>query len=179
MDELDLKKLLLYGLLIVLIIFSGYQFKQHHDTKDAYSELSSKYKALENNSKAKVQKDATNFLEAFYTYTDRPKKENINGLTTKKLQDTLFHTYEQLDTEFEMPEGIDYKSDISNITIYHARDEYENQAKVLATFESTITINDKKSNSKSIAEIDLKLEKEKWIVTQYKTLNDVTNFQGN
>lgn len=176
---MDFKKLLLYGLLIVLIIFAGYQFKQHHDIKDAYSELNSKYKALENNSKAKVQKDAAKFLEAFYTYTDRPKKENINGLTTKKLQDTLFQTYEQLDKEFEMPEGIEYKSNISNITIYHARDEYENQAKVLATFETSITINNKKSNSKSIAEIDLKAEKGKWIVTQYRTLNDVTNFEGN
>ena len=83
-----------YILLIIALIFGGYQFKKYHDIKLSYSQLDKKYNALSNNSKVKVQDDATNFLNAFYTYDDRPKKENINGLTTKKLQNTLFQTYE-------------------------------------------------------------------------------------
>ncbi|MFZ0447141.1 MAG: hypothetical protein WAM95_21425 [Bacillus sp. (in: firmicutes)] len=176
---MSLSKILPYVLLIVALIFGGYQFKQHHDIKAAYSELDNQYSALSNNSKVKVQDDATNFLKAFYTYEDRPKKENINGLTTEKVQDTLFQTYEALDKEFEMPQDIKYKSGVDNITIYHARDEYDTNAKVLATFESIITINGKKSHTKSIAEISLELKDKKWIVTQYKTLNDVSNFEGN
>ena len=176
---MGLSKILPYVLLIVALIFGGYQFKQHHDIKAAYSELDNQYSALSNNSKVKVQDDATNFLKAFYTYEDRPKKENINGLTTEEVQDTLFQTYEALDKEFEMPQDIEYKSGVDNITIYHARDEYDTNAKVLATFESIITINGKKSHTKSIAEISLELKDKKWIVTQYKTLNDVSNFEGN
>ncbi|MED4587872.1 hypothetical protein P9304_03940 [Priestia flexa] len=172
-------KFIPYIILVALIVFGGYQFKQHHDTAAAYSELNTKYNALKNNSKQQVQKDATKFLTAFYTYEGRPKKESINGLTTKKLQNTLFQTYDQLDQEYEMPKDLKYKSEIDNTTIYHARDEYDSEAKVLATFDSIISINNKKSNAKTIAEINLKLQGDKWIVTGYKTLNDVSNFEGN
>ena len=175
----NFKQILPYVLLIVALIFGGYQFKQHQDLKDEFSKLDNKYNALSSNSKVEVQDDVIVFLEAFYTYKDRPKRENINGLTTKEVQDTLFQTYEVLDKEFEMPKDLEYKSEIENVTVYHARDEYDTKAKVLATFESIITINGKKSHSKSIAEINLELKNKKWIITQYKTLNDVSNFEGN
>ncbi|CAI8917771.1 hypothetical protein [Priestia megaterium] len=167
-----------YAILIALIIFGGYQFKQHHDTKAAFNKLDSKYTALKNNSKQQVSSDATNFLKAFYNYEGRPKKESINGLTTKKLQDTLFQTYDQLGKEYKMPKGLEYKSEIKNTTIYHARDEYDSKAKVLATFDSVITINGKKSDAKTLAEIQLKLQDGKWIVTGYKTLNNVSDYEG-
>lgn len=173
------KRIFLYILLVIVIAFGGYQFKQHHDIKDAYSKLDKKYSALSNNSKVKVQDDTLEFLEAFFTYEGRPKKENIKGLTTKEVQDNLFQTYEELDKEYEMPKDLEYNSDIENTSIYHARDEYDTTAKVLATFDSVITINGKKSNSKSIAEINLELKNKKWIVTNFKILNDVAEFQGN
>ncbi|WP_048882983.1 hypothetical protein [Bacillus sp. 445_BSPC] len=173
------KRIFLYILLVMVIAFGGYQFKQHHDIKDAYTKLDKKYNALSSNSKVNVQDDAIKFLEAFYTYEGRPKKENINGLTTKEVQDNLFQTYEELDKEFEMPKDLEYRSDIDNTTVYHARDEYDTKAKVLATFDSVITINGKKSKSKSIAEINLELKNKKWIVTNFKILNDVSEFQGN
>ena len=168
-----------YILLIIALIFGGYQFKKYQDLKLSYSQLDKKYKALSNNSKVNVQDDATKFLNAFYTYDDRPKKENINGLTTKKLQSTLFQTYEVIDIDFEIPKALKYKSQIENVTIYHARDEYDTHAKVLATFDSIITLNKEKNHTKSISELELQLKNKKWIVTQYKVLNDVYDFQGN
>ena len=177
---MNLTKLIAYVLLfLALIAFGGYQFKQHQDIKAAYTQLEKKYQALSSNSKVEVQDDATAFLEAFYHYTDRPKKESINGLTTKEVQNTLFQTYEALDKEFEIPKDLKYKSEIKNTTIYHARDEYDTKAKVLATFDSVITINTKKSHTKTIAEIELALTNRKWLVTHYQTLHDVSNFQGN
>ena len=175
---MNITKFLPYVLLVIALVFGGYQFKEHHDTKAAYKQLDNKYNALKNNSKTKVQNDSTNFLKAFYTYDDRPKKENITGLVTKELQDTLFQTYDALDKEFEMPK-IEYKSDIENITIYHARDEYEKNAKVLATFDSVVTIDTNKSNAKTLAELELELKDNKWTVTKYQVLNDVSNFEGN
>jgi hypothetical protein len=78
-----------------------------------------------------------------------------------------------------MPKNIDYKSEITNVTIYHARDEYDTKAKVLATFDSVITINGKQTSNKTIAEIKVELVNEKWMVTKYQTLNNVYEFQGN
>lgn len=166
-------------LFIVLIVFGGYQFKQHQDIKKDYIQLEKKYKALSRNSKVQVQDDAIHFLEAFYNYEGRPKKEKMNGLATNEVQNTLFQTYGALDKKFEMPKDLKYKSEIKNTTIYHSRDEYETKAKVLATFDSVITINSKKSHMKTIAEMELELKNKKWIVTHYQTLHDVTNFQGN
>lgn len=77
-----------------------------------------------------------------------------------------------------MPKDLNYKSEIKNTTIYHARDEYDSEAKVLATFDSVITINGKKSDAKTLAEIKLKFQDNKWIVTGYKTLNNVSDYQG-
>ena len=84
-----------------------------------------------------------------------------------------------VDKEFEIPKILKYKSQIENITIYHARDEYDTKAKVLATFDSIITLNKEKSHTKSISELELELKNKKWIVTQYKVLNDVYDFEGN
>jgi hypothetical protein len=166
-------------MLLIALIFGGYQFKEHYDLKTEFLDLSDKYKALSSNSKAKVQKDASKFLKSFYTYEGRAKKENIDGLATKEVQDTLFQTYEILDKDFEVPNNIEYKSEIENITIYHARDEYEKNAKVLATFDSIITINGNKSHGKAIAELELELQNEKWLITKYQLLQDVDNFEGN
>jgi len=179
-------KFIPYILLLILLVFGGYQFQQHKNIQTSYdslnkqnSQLERNYNALKNNSKEKVQNDATTFLKAFYNYDGRPKKENLNGLTTRKLQNSLFQTYDELDKDYEMPKDIKYKSEIKNVTIYHARDEYDSKAKILATFDSVITINDKESTAKTISEINLKLDKKKWIVTSYKVLNDVSNFEGN
>ncbi|KYG33467.1 hypothetical protein ACU3L3_14350 [Priestia endophytica] len=171
-------KILPYVLLVAVIVFGGYQFKQHQEVKADYQALDSKYDALKHNSKQEVQEDATKFIKAFYNYKDRPKRENIEGLATKEVQDTLFQTYEALDKEFERPKKIDYSSEAKDITIYHARDEYESKAKVLATLTSEITINKKKTHSNIIAELNLKLQDGQWIVTGYKTLEDVSEFQG-
>jgi outer membrane lipoprotein-sorting protein len=176
---MKITKILPYILLLLVLFFGGYQFKQHHDIKAAYSQLDHKYKALKNNSKQKVQKDAVKFLTAFYDYSGRPKKEQITGLTTKQVQDNLFQNYDQLDKKYEIPKNIDYKSEITNVTIYHARDEYDTKAKVLATFDSVITINGKQTSNKTIAEIELELVNKKWMVTKYQTLNNVYEFQGN
>lgn len=174
-----IKKILPYLLLIVVIIFGGYQFKQHQDIKAAYSELDQKYVDLSHNSKQKVQGDAITFLKAFYNYTGRPKKESLNGLTTTDVQNNLFYNYGELNKKYQVPAKIDYKSEIANPTIYHSRDEYDTKAKVLATFDSVITINGKQSSNKKIAEIDLELQNKKWIVTKYQILDNVYNFKGN
>ncbi|MQR84328.1 hypothetical protein GFV16_00015 [Bacillus megaterium] len=179
-------KFIPYVIMVILLVFGGYQFQQHKTIQTSYDSLNKKnsqlernYNALKNNSKEKVQNDATTFLKAFYNYEGRPKKEQLNGLATKKLQDTLFGTYDQLDQDYEMPKDMKYKSEIKNVTIYHARDQYDSKAKILATFDSVITINDKESTAKTIGEINLKLNNNKWIVTGYKVLNDVSNFEGN
>lgn len=83
---MSLTRFIPYAILIALIIFGGYQFKQHHDTKAAYNKLDTKYTALKNNSKQKVSDDTKKFLKAFYNYEGRPKKESINGLTTKNFK---------------------------------------------------------------------------------------------
>lgn len=137
---------------------------------------------LQVNSMVQVEDDVYNFLDGFYNYKDRPKLEQIEEYTSKELQKELFQTYEIIDeNENEKDTGIDYESKIENIHIYHSQDIYdsEKQANVLARFDSIIILNGEEHESLVFSEITLEKENDKWLVTKYKQLKGVDEFEGN
>ncbi|KKE78668.1 hypothetical protein DTX80_17840 [Bacilli bacterium] len=167
-------------LALIFLVTSILLFVDNQKTTASLQQSEKKYSELKSNSKLQVQNDAKEFLQAFYNYKDRPKKEQLNGVATKELQDTLLQTYDLVD-DSEIDIEVDYKSEINNILIYHAQDEYdsEKQAYVLARFNSVITLNGKKNESTIFAEITLEKQNGKWIASEYTALKDVNEFQGN
>lgn len=165
--------LILVIILVVLFIDNNKLNTQLNETEEKYTELKS-------NSKTQVEDDAEDFLKGFYNYEDRPKLEQIENYASKDLQKELFQTYELID-EKEIDIEIDYKSEIENIYIYHAQDIYdsEKQAYVLARFDSIVTLDGNMHETVVFSEITMKKENNKWLVTKYKQLKGVDEFEGN
>jgi len=176
---MNIKIIIPYVLALIFLVASVLLYVDNQRSKSSLQESEKRYTELQSNSKVQVQNDAKEFLKAFYNYKDRPKKEQLEGVATKELQDTLLQTYDLVDDEKEI--DIDYESKIKNIYIYHAQDGYdaEQQAYVLARFDSVIELNGQQNESTIFAEITLEKDGEKWIATKYQALKDVEEFQGN
>src|SRR5699024_11616421 len=99
---------------------------------------------------------------------------------TKEKNKKLLLNYEKIKKK-ENEKGEKYKIKIENENIYHAQDIYniEKQANVLARFDSIITLNGKEHKTLVFAEIILEKEDDKWLVTKYKQLKGVEEFEGN
>jgi len=168
-------------LALIFLAASVLLYVDNQKTKSSLQDSEKRYTELQSNSKVQVQNDAKEFLKAFYNYKDRPKKEQLEGVATKELQDTLLQTYDLVDEENKTEIDIDYESKIKNIYIYHAQDGYdaEQQAYVLARFDSVIELNGQQNESTIFAEITLEKDGENWIATKYQALKDVEEFQGN
>lgn len=164
---------------LILIVILVFLLIDNSKIRTQLNEAEEKYMDLQKNSMFQVEEDVDNFLKGFYNYKDRPKLEQIEEYTSKELQKELFQTYEIIDEE-ENDSVVEYESKIENVHIYHAQDIYniEKQANVLARFDSIITLNGKEHKTLVFAEIILEKEDDKWLVTKYKQLKGVEEFEG-
>lgn len=165
---------------LILIVILVFLLIDNSKIRTQLNEAEEKYMDLQKNSMFEVEEDVDNFLKGFYNYKDRPKLEQIEKYTSKELQKELFQTYEIIDEE-ENDSDVEYESKIENVHIYHPQDIYdsEKQANVLARFDSIITLNGKEHETLVFAEITLEKEDDKWLVTKYKQLKGIEEFEGN